>query len=142
MATQFEKNLNEIFDIDGEIVSEETKDLPAVQKETKEEDIENDYDFARKNLYDVIGKGTDALDHLIELAKVSEHPRAFEVVATLSKTLMDANKDLLNIQKKVKDLQKEEEAKGGDVKNVTNALFVGSTAEMLKMLKDEKTEEQ
>jgi len=141
MATQFEKNLNEIFDIDGEIVSEETKDLPAVQKETKEEDIENDYDFARKNLYDVIGKGTDALDHLIELAKVSEHPRAFEVVATLSKTLMDANKDLLNIQKKVKDLQKEEEAKGGDVKNVTNALFVGSTAEMLKMLKDEKTEE-
>jgi len=141
MATQFEKNLNEIFDIDGEIVSEETKDLPAIQKETKEEDIENDYDFARKNLYDVIGKGTDALDHLIELAKVSEHPRAFEVVATLSKTLMDANKDLLNIQKKVKDLQKEEEAKGGDVKNVTNALFVGSTAEMLKMLKDEKTEE-
>ena len=141
MATQFEKNLNEIFDIDGEIVSEETKDLPAVQKETKEEDIENDYDFARKNLYDVIGKGTDALDHLIELAKVSEHPRAFEVVATLSKTLMDANKDLLNIQKKVKDLQKEEEEKGGDVKNVTNALFVGSTAEMLKMLKDEKTEE-
>jgi len=137
MATQFEKNLNEIFDIDGEIVSEETKDLPAVQKETKEEDIENDYDFARKNLYDVIGKGTDALDHLIELAKVSEHPRAFEVVATLSKTLMDANKDLLNIQKKVKDLQKEEEEKGGDVKNVTNALFVGSTAEMLKMLKDE-----
>jgi len=137
MATQFEKNLNEIFDIDGEIVSEETKDLPAVQKETKEEDIENDYDFARKNLYDVIGKGTDALDHLIELAKVSEHPRAFEVVATLSKTLMDANKDLLNIQKKVKELQKEEEEKGGDVKNVTNALFVGSTAEMLKMLKDE-----
>jgi len=137
MATQFEKNLNEIFDIDGEIVSEETKDLPAVQKETKEEDIENDYDFARKNLYDVIGKGTDALDHLIELAKVSEHPRAFEVVATLSKTLMDANKDLLNIQKKVKELQKEEEEKGGDVKNVTNALFVGSTAEMLKMLKDD-----
>jgi len=140
MATQFEKNLNEIFDIDGEIVSEETKDLPAVQKETKEEDIENDYDFARKNLYDVIGKGTDALDHLIELAKVSEHPRAFEVVATLSKTLMDANKDLLNIQKKVKDLQKEEEEKGGDVKNVTNALFVGSTADMLKMLKDEEGE--
>ena len=140
MATQFEKNLNEIFDIDGEIVSEETKDLPAIQKETKEEDIENDYDFARKNLYDVIGKGTDALDHLIELAKVSEHPRAFEVVATLSKTLMDANKDLLNIQKKVKDLQKEEEEKGGDVKNVTNALFVGSTADMLKMLKDEEGE--
>ena len=137
--TKFEKNLNDIFDIDGEIVQEETTELaPVQQNETKDKDIENDYEFARKNLYDVIGKGTDALDHLIELAKVSEHPRAFEVVATLSKTLMDANKDLLNVQKKVKELQKEEEAKGNDPKQVTNALFVGSTADMLKMLKDEK----
>ena len=68
---------------------------------------------------------------MLEVAKASEHPRAFEVVGSLTKTLVDANKDLLDIQKKVKDLQKEDEIP----QNVTNALFVGSTTELQKMLK-------
>ena len=83
-------------------------------------------------MYGVIEKGTDALDNLIDLAKASEHPRAFEVVAQLTKTLVDANKDLLDIQKKVKDLKRED--KKENTKNVTNALFVGSTAELQKMI--------
>ena len=72
------------------------------------------------------------MDTLIELAKASEHPRAFEVVSQLTKTLVDANKDLLDIQKKVKDLKKTE--KEDQPKNVTNALFIGSTAELQKLV--------
>ena len=73
---------------------------------TDTQDIDSDYKYARENLYGVIEKGSEALDTLIELAKASEHPRAFEVVSQLTKTLVDANKDLLDIQKKVKDLKK------------------------------------
>ena len=69
---------------------------------------------------------------MIDLAKASEHPRAFEVVSQLTKTLVDANKDLLDIQKKVKDLKKEDEKE--QPQQVTNALFVGSTAELQKMI--------
>ena len=107
-----------------------------VDKEKKQtdvpQDVDNDYKYARENLYGVIEKGTDALDSLLDLAKASEHPRAFEVVAQLTKTLVDANKDLLDIQKKVKDLKRED--KDEQPQNVTNALFVGSTAELQKMI--------
>ena len=138
MATNLTNNLNDIFDVEAELIDTETAISTAVvHNDNKQKDINDDYEFARENLYSVIDKGTQALDSLLELAKVSEHPRAFEVVATLSKTLMDANKDLLSIQKKVKELQKEGEDSGGSTpQNVTNALFVGSTADLQKMLKD------
>jgi hypothetical protein len=138
MATNLTNNLNDIFDVEAELIDTETQISTAVvHSNNKQEDINDDYQFARENLYSVIDKGTQALDSLLELAKVSEHPRAFEVVATLSKTLMDANKDLLSVQKKVKELQKEGEDSGGSTpQNVTNALFVGSTADLQKMLKD------
>ena len=137
MATNLTNNLNDIFDVEAELIDTETQISTAVvHSNNKQEDINDDYQFARENLYSVIDKGTQALDSLLELAKVSEHPRAFEVVATLSKTLMDANKDLLSIQKKVKELQKEGEDSGGSTsQNITNALFVGSTADLQKMLK-------
>jgi len=110
---------------------------PIVVPRSKDQakDIQTDYEYARSNLYQVIEKGSYALDSLLELAKASEHPRAFEVVGQLTKTLVDANKDLLAIQKQVKELKKEEEqnetAKGG---TVNNNLFVGSTADLLKMI--------
>ena len=81
----------------------------------------------------MIERGTEALDYLLELAKASEHPRAYEVVGTLTKTLVEANKDLLEIQKKVKDLQAED--KKESPQNVTNALFVGSTADLQRLIK-------
>jgi len=84
-------------------------------------------------MYDVIERGTEALDYLLELAKASEHPRAFEVVSTLTKTLVDANKDLLEVQTKLKKLREEE--KQDSPQNVTNALFVGSTADLQKLIK-------
>lgn len=125
-------NLNEIFDIDTELV-----EAPMEKKKVEvNQEIESDYKYARENLYGVIEKGSDALDTLIELAKASEHPRAFEVVSQLTKTLVEANKDLLDIQKKVKDLKREE--KDVAPQSVTNALFVGSTAELQKLVNGRK----
>lgn len=133
------KNLNEIFQVEGELVDEKK---PSLKREnfnarTKyDDDISKDYKYARENLYDVIERGTEALDSLLELAKASEHPRAFEVVGSLTKTLVDANKDLLEIQKKVRDLQKEDSKESNNTaQNVTNALFVGSTADLQKLIK-------
>lgn len=132
--------LNESLGIEGELIEQEKEiKSPSLRREnfnarTKyADDISKDYTYARENLYDVIERGTEALDSLLELAKSSEHPRAFEVVSTLTKTLVDANKDLLEIQKKVKELQRDDEKK--ETQNVTNALFVGSTADLQKMLK-------
>lgn len=134
MKTKLEKQFEEIFDLPDSPPMVEDK--PPVVVETKDEhqDIDSDYKYARENLYNVIERGSDALNNLVDIAQASEHPRAYEVVGSLIKTLTDANKDLLEIQKKVKSL-KEESKKGPD--NVTNALFVGSTAELQKMINKE-----
>ena len=128
MKNNVTEGLNKVFEVGTDLVE--------VDKEKKQadvpQDVDNDYKYARENLYGVIEKGTDALDSLLDLAKASEQPRAFEVVAQLTKTLVDANKDLLEIQKKVKDLKKEDEKE--QPQQVTNALFVGSTAELQKMI--------
>lgn len=126
-------NLNEIFDVESELVDDNKPPIVREERTDLPDDIAKDYTYARENLYDVIEKGTSALDELVHLAKASEHPRAFEVVSQLTKTLVDANKDLLEIQKKVKSLRKEDEQKGPN--SVTNALFVGSTSELQKLIK-------
>ncbi len=131
-------NLNEIFEVEAELV-DDSKPIAIVRADTKDlpDDISKDYTFARENLYDVIDKGSSALDELIHLAKASEHPRAFEVISQLTKTLVDANKDLLDIQKKVKDLRQEESTQAGP-SSITNALFVGSTSELQKLINGDK----
>ena len=96
--------------------------------------VKNDYNYARDNLYNIIEKGNSALEDIMDIAKQSESARAFEVVTNLIKTMVDANKDLLELAKKKKELDKTEEP---DQTNVTNNnLFVGSSAELLKMIKD------
>ena len=131
------ENMDDILGIEGDLIMDGDKNTkPAVipKTDSQQKDIQNDYEYVRGNLYGVIEQGSDALNSLLELAKASEHPRAFEVVSQLTKTLVDANKDLIDIQKKVKDLKKEETpAESGDVTN--NNLFVGSTADLLKMIK-------
>jgi methyl-accepting chemotaxis protein len=131
-------NMNQILGIEGDLITEDDNKRPLVipsKSKDQDKDIQNDYEYARSNLYGVIETGSDALNQLVELAKASEHPRAFEVVAQLTKTLVDANKDLLDIQKKVKDLRKEQQDQPEN--NVTNNnLFVGSTSDLLKMIKD------
>jgi len=127
--------LNEVLNIAGEIVPEETK------KETKEltvpedSDPEIDFETGRKNLYNLLDKGNEAIDGILNLAKEGEHPRAYEVAGQLIKTVSEVSQNLLDLQdklKKVKDIPD----KGP--KNVTNALFVGSTTELQKMLKKNK----
>jgi hypothetical protein len=133
--TQMEQNFEDIFDLptSNAIVEDTPSELLEPSLPAVNNDIDNDYQYARENLYNVIERGSDALNTLVELANQSESPRAFEVVGTLIKTLTDANKDLLEIQKKVKSLK--EETNTGP-KNVTNALFVGNTAELQQLIKD------
>jgi hypothetical protein len=96
--------------------------------------LDTDYEYARTNFYNVIESGTEALEQMLEVAKASEHPRAYEVVATIMKTLIDSNKELVAMSsKKVKD----DEIVPETNKPVTNNnLFVGSTAELQQLLKD------
>jgi len=100
--------------------------------------IDNDFATARKNLHQIIHKGNDALEEALLVAKTSEHPRAFEVVGQLIKTLVDANKDLLDIQKKVKDLKKTDESKTPQSVQAQNAIFVGSAAELQQIVNGRK----
>ena len=110
-----------------------TSVMPVVKAEKN-----NDYDYARRNLYDIIEKGQEALDHIVDIAKQSESARAFEVAANLIKTMAETNKDLLNLAKSKKDLERDETMPEKQVTN--NNLFVGSSAELLKMIKDKANE--
>lgn len=105
---------------------------------TREEEATNDYEYARKNMYDVIEKGTQALEELLSVATSSQHPRAFEVLSTTMKTLVDANKELVNLSKKKADEERNsDEPQTGSGGNVTNNnLFVGTTHDLLKVLAD------
>lgn len=101
-------------------------------------DQEEDYRLARRTFRELINKGNNALEGITDLAKESESPRAYEVLATLMKTVADTTKDLYDLQKKTKDLQKEDKARPQDEQriNVEKAVFVGSTAELLKKVKN------
>jgi predicted house-cleaning noncanonical NTP pyrophosphatase (MazG superfamily) len=126
------KKLNEVLDIEDGVQS--VQQIVQPPEGNDDEQIDKDYEYTRTNLYNIIERGTEALEEVLEVAKQSQQPRAFEVVSTLVKTISDANKDLLELKNKQKAL-KGEKAKA---KNVTNALFVGSTADFQKMIEDMK----
>ena len=134
--TQEYKKLDKTFNIAAEVVEEEPKSIervnPPPDRLTKSE-ITRDYEYTRGNLYSIIEKGQEAIDGILELAQESEMPRAYEVAGQLIKSVSDATDKLMDLQKKVKDVNKEEEAKSPTT--VNNALFVGSTAELQKLLK-------
>ena len=96
------------------------------------EDVDNDYKYQRENFYRLVERGQDAIDGILELAKESEHPRSYEVAGQLIKNVADVTEKLGDLQEKMKKLK---EVPNSAPKNVTNALFVGSTAELQKMLK-------
>ena len=104
--------------------------LPQVKKPDEESD--NDYKYQRENFYRLVERGQDAIDGILELAKESEHPRSYEVAGQLSKNVADVTEKLGELQLK---MQKLKEVPSNAPKNVTNALFVGSTSELQKMLK-------
>ena len=98
----------------------------------------NDFEMARANIHEVIQNGTYAIEKLSQIADQSQHPRAFEVLATLMKTMLDANKDLLDLQKKIREISAADAPTNENAKQVTNNLFVGSTAELQKAIEDMK----
>lgn len=107
-------------------------------EEIDEKDIkpQDDFEFARQNLRNILEKGTIALDKMLEVADMSQHPRSYEVVSTLINSLSASNKDLLELSEKKKRIEKAETAK--DNQTVNNNLFIGSTNDLLKMLKQDK----
>ena len=101
--------------------------------EVSEDDIENDYKYQRENFYNLVERGSDAIEGILELAKEGEHPRAYEVAGQLIKNVAEVTEKLGDLQEKMRRLK---EVPSNAPKNVTNALFVGSTKELQKMLKD------
>ena len=106
--------------------------------EVNEDDIEDDYKYQRDNFYNLVEKGSAAIDGILELAKESEHPRTYEVAGQLIKNVAEVTEKLGDLQEKMRRLK---EVPNNAPKNVTNALFVGSTKELQKMLKDKIEDE-
>ena len=121
-----------------DVVENTTKDVtptkPVLVPATTgtEADIDNDYKYQRENFYNLIERGQDAIDGILDLARESEHPRTYEVAGQLIKNVAEVTEKLGDLQSKMKKLK---EVPNSAPKNVTNALFVGSTAELQKMLK-------
>ena len=109
------------------------KDITKAKDIVKASKLDNDFEYARGNLYQVIEHGSNALAELLEVANQSQHPRAYEVVANLVKTLSDANMTLLDLTKKKQDVNND--AGGRSPNTVNNNLFVGSTGELQKLIK-------
>jgi len=134
--------LNEAFDVSSEIISSESEQVKPTQKEVDaiKTDTRKDYEYTRGNLYSLIEKGQEAVNGILELAQETEQARAYEVAGQLIKSVADATDKLLDLQKKLKDVEEESQSKGPT--NVTNALFVGSTADLAKLLKQNKQQDK
>jgi|TARA_R100001460_G_scaffold51482_1_gene90232 hypothetical protein len=132
MTNKFE-SLNNEFNVKGDIVQPEVVNGKIQKVKETSDDIKKDYDYTRGNLYSIIEKGQEAINGILELAQESEMPRAYEVAGQLIKNVADATDKLMDLQKKLKDVEEEKQSRGPST--VNNALFVGSTAELAKMLK-------
>ena len=135
----FEKNMEEIFDVATKVVP---APVPVVKKEilpvaVSEDDLREDladaYEQTKTNLQDLIDQGKDAMEEILAVAKNSQHPRAFEVYGTLLKNVVDANKELLSVQKQMRDMDKKNAASG--TTTIDKAIFVGSTSELNRLIK-------
>jgi hypothetical protein len=127
------QTLGIINPVDKAIAESSVTKTKIVSPISSDDDAENDYKYQRENLYNLIERGQDAIDGILELAKEGEHPRAYEVALNGIKQVADVTDKLVDLQEKMKKLK---EVPGSNApKNVTNALFVGSTAELQKMLK-------
>jgi hypothetical protein len=130
---EFEKNMEQIFDIEVSPVEIEADAIVEIPK-VKKEDPEKDYEYTRGQLYDLIEKGQEAVQGALEVAQESGHPRAFEVAVNAMKQVSDMTDKLIDLQKKMKDLDAPVKGKGPTT--VNNTMFVGSTADLQKMIKE------
>ena len=133
MPKDIDKQLDDILDISQDIKKKSTE---VVKVPERTEHAETDYRYARENLYNLVERGQDAIDGILDLSKETESPRGYEVAGQLIKTVSDTAEKLIDIQKKLKDLEKE-----NDVKTQHNHLYVGSTSELQKFLKKKNVKE-
>ena len=133
MPKDIDKQLDDILDISQDIKKKSTE---VVKVPERTEHAETDYRYARENLYNLVDRGQDAIDGILDLSKETESPRAYEVAGQLIKTVSDTAEKLIDIQKKLKDLEKE-----NDVKTQHNHLYFGSTSELQKFLKKKNVKE-
>jgi len=131
MNSEIDKALGVVEDIEINPIVE--KKVNPIQVSNNEADIENDYAYQRQNFYNLVERGSDAIEGILELARESDAPRAYEVAGNLIKQVAEVTEKLGDLQEKMKRLK---EVPSNAPKNVTNALFVGSTAELQKMLKE------
>ena len=135
-------NLDDAFNVESTIVpAKENVGITPEQKPDRltKDDIEKDYEYTRGNLYSIIEKGQEAINGILELAEDSQMPRAYEVAGQLIKSVSDATDKLMDLQKKLKDVNAEE--KTGPTNVTNNALFVGSTADLAKLIKGERAKD-
>ena len=118
-----------------ELAKSEPIERKVIPRPQENDDIVNDYKYQRENFYNLVEKGTDAIEGILEIAKESEHPRTYEVAGNLIKQVAEVTEKLGELQEKMKRLK---EVPSNAPKNVTNALYVGSTAELQKLLKGKK----
>jgi hypothetical protein len=143
MKSTVDDKLNNIFDIVPKATSEISSSVDTTVVQNTTVDVENttvddDYEYARKNLRTLIDNGKDVMENLSFLAKEGESPRAYEVIGQLIKTLADTNKDLLNLAKVKKDIKQETKQEHSSPTQVNNTLFVGSTAELQQLIASKK----
>jgi len=133
MKTNLEHNMEEIFNLPDS--------APIIQAEqslvTVEDSTDADFEVARNNIHSIINNGKGVLTDIITLARASDSPRAYEVVGQMIKTLIEANKDLVNLRKSLKEIKGDKEEKSST--NIQNALFIGSTSELQKMINNRNT---
>ena len=130
---RIDKELGVIQELDIPWDADENQITPYIPPLSNEEDIEKDYKYQRENFYNLVERGSAAIDGILELAKESEHPRTYEVAGNLIKQVAEVTEKLGDLQEKMRKLK---EVPNNAPKNVTNALFVGSTKELQTMLKD------
>lgn len=142
--SQFDKRLDKLFDV-ATVEEVEQEFLPAAIPEKSNDianllshDLNQDYELARDNINNVLQKGMEAVDDMLSIARQSEKARDFEVAGNLMKQLVENSKELLNIQKEMRNITGQKES---STTNIKNAVFVGSTAELLKSMKELKIKE-
>ncbi len=128
------KNFSDALDVDDVELKIEKSLAVISDYNNKDNEFKEDYEKSRENLYQLLDTGKDAVEGILEVAKETDHPRAYEVVGQLLKTVTDTNIQLLEIQQKRIDIENAE-VKQGDT-NIQNALFIGSTADLQKLMKD------
>ena len=128
--------LDEEFGVEKSALQKHVEKVKPAIKKSDDEDVKSDYEVSRAALHSLVMKGQQAVDGILDVAEASDHPRAYEVAGQLIKNVADTADKLIDLQKKMKDIDAED--KKNTPSTVNNTMFIGSTAELQKMLKKQK----